>query len=163
MSYVWKDGRVQVHHARSGTTMPDLSVSGQHVHYMWKNGNVQRVVRGSNHVSVYPSLSLSSEYDVLMLSLYFVLDCLPEGLMEKGIVLIPLPLLIFLSVLFSPLLFFTINKDGQYLIINYTCQIKIYGKNHLNQVIQIITAHSLVWNCRDFRGMCWCGEGRWGW
>ena len=50
VTYVWKEGRVQLHVARSGPTTPDLSRPGHTVQYMWRNGNVQRVVRGSNHV-----------------------------------------------------------------------------------------------------------------
>ncbi|KAK7473636.1 hypothetical protein BaRGS_00035114, partial [Batillaria attramentaria] len=50
VTYVWKDGRVQVHHPGSRTSTPELSVSsGQHVQYVWRNGNVERVITGSNN------------------------------------------------------------------------------------------------------------------
>lgn len=55
VTYVWKEGRVQVHHARDGASTPDISSSGQHVHYVWRNGNVERVITGSNHVSSQPT------------------------------------------------------------------------------------------------------------
>lgn len=50
--YVWKDGRVQIHHAKSDSTAMDTLPSGQHVHYVWREGNVERLVTDSNNVRI---------------------------------------------------------------------------------------------------------------
>ncbi|XP_076471453.1 uncharacterized protein LOC143301213 [Babylonia areolata] len=57
VTYVWRDGRVQVQPARAARNgvgrayhyWEGRACSGQRVEYLWHSGNVQKVVRGSNN------------------------------------------------------------------------------------------------------------------
>ncbi|KAL8614215.1 hypothetical protein ACOMHN_026432 [Nucella lapillus] len=54
VTYVWRDGRVQVqdraHATRNGVGYSENRSSlGQHVEYLWQGGNVQKVIRGPNN------------------------------------------------------------------------------------------------------------------